>query len=463
MRNDFHSNYYLAHHGILGMHWGDKNGPPYPLGSSDHSSSEKKAGYRKSLGGGRNEELYDRKNTQKADIAKKSATKETKPKKQHSESYKEYVKTKADEYKSKYALDSATAKKKAEENADLMKKIFIGAGVAVAATAGTAALLYAGRHYVGYTIKTGKTIQTLSRDPNRLKTGLLFYTNYLKSDKQIYVGMFGSTAKAKIQAKVTGDIKIPSNKQAQKIFEQVFRSPAGQAKLLALKEEIKYDYWNKAYANGLSNSLIAGKNTDAIIDKLSKGVMDYNHFNTHVLPLDGSSLRDAYVVKLNNMFREAIMKEGYGGVLDVNDTQNSFLRGFRPTILFDKSKVDISNAKITQMTSSELMKNAIPANVRAGALRLLDDNLGLAIYETTVAGLTTAGAADMAFEHKIKTDAQKSRFTGSGSSARTDMMIRDLTELTDEQYKSLHGMTKEAYKKTSIAYKKRMKASANNA
>jgi hypothetical protein len=57
MRNDFESNY-LAHHGILGMKWGKKNGPPYPLGASDHSAVEKKAGWRKSLGGGRNEDRY---------------------------------------------------------------------------------------------------------------------------------------------------------------------------------------------------------------------------------------------------------------------------------------------------------------------------------------------------------------------------------------------------------------------
>lgn len=39
----------LMHHGILGMAWGHRNGPPYPLDAGDHSASEKRAGWRDSL------------------------------------------------------------------------------------------------------------------------------------------------------------------------------------------------------------------------------------------------------------------------------------------------------------------------------------------------------------------------------------------------------------------------------
>jgi len=49
---------YLMHHGIFGQRWGKRNGPPYPLGASDHSASEKKAGWRKSLADKREAKYY---------------------------------------------------------------------------------------------------------------------------------------------------------------------------------------------------------------------------------------------------------------------------------------------------------------------------------------------------------------------------------------------------------------------
>ena len=33
---------YLQHHGIMGMQWGKRNGPPYPLNPADHSAREKR-------------------------------------------------------------------------------------------------------------------------------------------------------------------------------------------------------------------------------------------------------------------------------------------------------------------------------------------------------------------------------------------------------------------------------------
>ena len=64
----------LAHHGILGQKWGKRNGPPYPLDVQDHSASEKKAGWRKSL---------TRPDKEEYNKTKKSSSGETKPKEKH--------------------------------------------------------------------------------------------------------------------------------------------------------------------------------------------------------------------------------------------------------------------------------------------------------------------------------------------------------------------------------------------
>lgn len=151
---------YLAHHGILGVKWGKRNGPPYPLGASDHSASEKKAGWRKSLDGGSKSETSSK--------PKKNLTKESSSGK---------IKKAVDDFKSDYreglkaqylekhnrntvfhkseGKTEADAEKYAEARMKAQKALLIVGGVAVTAMAAKYAYDHAVPQYVDRVLKEG--------------------------------------------------------------------------------------------------------------------------------------------------------------------------------------------------------------------------------------------------------------------------------------------------------------------
>ena len=66
----------LYHHGILGQKWGDQNGPPYPLGSSQYSKAEIKMQKKDSKWINKNEEKIKKKAFNKSEKEMKQYVKE---------------------------------------------------------------------------------------------------------------------------------------------------------------------------------------------------------------------------------------------------------------------------------------------------------------------------------------------------------------------------------------------------
>lgn len=172
--NELEQNY-LAHHGILGQRWHKRNGPPYPLDAGDHSKSEKEAGYKKSLGGGRNEEMYDRKTRKRA---AKEATKDLNRNDQEmaENRYKfNQAKKKYDKYSAKM-LKAKEGSKKKEKYASKSLDAYLDseeAREAIDKGQDRAREILGYLEENGYNVKTRDTMRSVARGENLVKSMLL--------------------------------------------------------------------------------------------------------------------------------------------------------------------------------------------------------------------------------------------------------------------------------------------------
>ena len=222
--------------------------------------------------------------------------------------------------KNKKARDHAKENREKNEKKKINKRVLIGAGIAVGALA-AAGLIYYNKNFADKVIKEGMTIQNLAGDSDRITKGEAFYAAYKKGDKNKYVGLFGKDIegnKFKNTAQVAKDIKVASIKNGEKIFND----------LAANNPEFKSEL------NKLSSSLGIGTN--------------YKAFNTYGL-LGDSDITGAG--RARDIFYKAVKEKGYGGVIDINDVNNS---GFNTTasIIFDRS--GLTNLSSVKLTDSEI-------------------------------------------------------------------------------------------------------------
>ena len=282
---------YLCHHGVKGMKWGvrryqNKNGKLTALGKKRYSDGD-------------------------SEVTKQAKTS------RYDKLYNQY---KAVGYSDVKAQEQAKGRVKVERTL----KIIGGATVAAAVAYG--AYKYYDSNADRF-ISPNKMLQTVhTGDINeRIKPGNPFYASYTKRDNTIYASRVFSHFKegSKISTLKTKEgIKVASEKSARNVFKSLCDSDpkvAEYARSIGIKDlNSKRAYKRFNYSLVLRNDSPTAKQMG--LDKLDH---------------DG----------IHQKFYEALKKNGYGAVIDTNDSKTE---GFtwNPVIVFDNQVKQVVSSKV---------------------------------------------------------------------------------------------------------------------
>lgn len=330
--------YALYHHGIRGMHWGLRNGPPYPLGTNAHSPSEVRAGWRKSLAKGspsadilKNGNSY---NTGKTG-AKVSGggIERSKSNSQNAEKMTHRQKLEA-KYRAQ-GLSAAEARAAAEKRIKTEKILAATVGITVA----TAAAYVAFKHYnqsVDKIIKQGAILKRIENNADK-SVHDAFYAATNKSDANKYFGFYGRSLKNRAPdksvfqktIKAKSEMKIASDKNAQSLLSKLYSE---DKKFASDLDDLFRRLPRPLDQKGGVNHYNAKK-------AIEKGVVDksvYERFNRALVNYNNPAVKRYY---------QYLREKGYDGLRDINDRKYSGYNARNPVIIINKGKAVVDRVE----------------------------------------------------------------------------------------------------------------------
>ena len=389
----------IVHYGVKGMKWGvrryqNEDGTLTSLGRRREELKDAQQRHVK----GRQEKIQKR-----VDVA--YATREfNKEKTRQRINAKGYKKTKRQLANEKKYRDQGFTDDEAEIMAANRRR-----GMRIAMAVGGVALATFGayaayRHYDRITdriLTAGSELGRVSiTDSKGLHEGFYAFRKGIKADKINYEGMYAQTLRMrgkKVFRKsinTTDDVKIASERKAQEVLGKILKDDR-EARRQVLRGTLP------ATPRQLMVQTLADRD-------LKRGKVDsryvYDLFNMGIVGGGNDTKK-----KLHKKFYDALKKEGYGAIRDVNDARYSGYRSRDPLIFFDTSKV--ATTKVSELSNSEINKKNALAIIRASGISLA--GAGAITYATNAGGQAISNHLNISIVRRYRKEHPNSKMSDS--------------------------------------------------